>query len=120
MIFLSKFFKGAITISLLAAVSTGCSTAPKTPEGVSATSLTPRISSNPKILAATNGLERTQLQLIATNLIATLVQIPEMRPATATLQISQPQTAYGHALVRAMEDYLVSMLLKVGQYFHLP
>lgn len=82
---------------------TGC-VAPNTPVGITAKSITPRIASNVEVLENTNPLVRAQLQLIATNLIATLVQIPEMRPTTATLQISAPKTAFGHAIVRALED----------------
>ncbi len=74
------------------------------PLGVTSDALTPRISSNPLVLAETSAIERGQLQLIATNLIATLVQIPQLRPTMATLQVSTPQSAYGHALLRALED----------------
>ena len=72
--------------------------------GISADAITPHIASNAEIVEGTDPLVRAQLQLIATNLTATLVQIPEMRPTTATLQVSAPKTAFGHALVRALED----------------
>jgi len=73
-------------------------------KGVSVDSLLPRISASPEVLAEMSAQERSHLQLIATNLVATLVQIPEMRPESATLQISAPVTSFGHAIVRAMED----------------
>ena len=72
--------------------------------GVSVQSLLPRIASTPDVLTDISAQQRSHLQLIATNLVATLVQIPEMRPAAATLQISAPTTSFGHALIRAMED----------------
>ena len=91
-------------VSLVCTVSlAGCVT-PKAPLGITAAAITPRIASNPEIVEATDPIVRSQLQLIATNLIATLVQIPEMRPTTATLQISAPETAFGHAIVSALEN----------------
>jgi hypothetical protein len=91
---------GFIVCSTLIA---SCASSSK-PVGISAESITPRIASTPEVLQSTPPLVRAQLQLIATNLIATLVQIPEMRPTTVTLQISAPKTAFGHAIVRALED----------------
>lgn len=88
---------------LCSALLVSCA-APVKRVGISVESITPRITSNPEVLESTTPLARAQLQLIATNLIATLVQIPEMRPTTATLQISTPTSAFGHAVVRALED----------------
>lgn len=82
---------------------TGCASTDKL-QGISEQDLLPRIGGNIAALQKISSIERNQLQLIATNLIATLVQIPEMRPATATLQINVPKTAYGNAVVRALED----------------
>lgn len=73
-------------------------------QGVSKEDLLPRIGGNEAAIENISATERNHLQLIATNLIATLVQIPELRPATATLQINSPQTAFGNAIVRALED----------------
>jgi hypothetical protein len=93
---------------LLPAVTLLCSAliascAGQTP-GISAESITPRIASNPGVVERTDPVDRAQLQLIATNLIATLIQIPEMRPTTVTVQVSTPKTAFGHSVVRALED----------------
>ena len=78
--------------------------APESLQVVSKEDLLPRIGGNAAAIDRISPTERNHLQLIATNLIAALVQIPEMRPATATLQVSPPQTAFGNALVRALED----------------
>lgn len=94
----------AAMLVLCSALLTSCATPQGEPVGISAESITPRIAANIEVLASTTPVERAQLQLIATNLIATLVQIPEMRPTTATLQVSTPKTAFGHAVVRALED----------------
>jgi len=64
----------------------------------------PYIGGNSKIIAQTPLNELRQLQLISTNLVSALVQIPEMQVGTATLQVSNPQTAFGNTLVRALED----------------
>ncbi len=92
-----------LVISALAFITAGCASSPAN-IGVSEAALTPRLTSSPSVLENTSAIQRGQLQLIATNLVATLVQIPEMRPATATLQVSTPKTAFGHAVVRALED----------------
>lgn len=94
---------GVSLIALLAA--SACTTTPPAPEpGIASEALTPRIASNVAALDEMSPAERGQLQLIATNLVATLVQIPEMLPATATLQVNTPQTAFGNSVVRALED----------------
>lgn len=64
----------------------------------------PRVSGNGAIVAQTPVAELRQLQLISTNLVSALVQIPEMKVGTATLQVSAPNTAFGNTLVRALED----------------
>lgn len=45
-----------------------------------------------------------RLQLISTNFVSALAQLPEMDPGTLTLQLSRPSTPFGLALVRALED----------------
>ncbi|MBX2882263.1 MAG: hypothetical protein KTR32_20110, partial [Granulosicoccus sp.] len=72
--------------------------------GVSAEAITPRIASDLALLENTDPLDRAHLQLIATNLVSTLVQVPGMQTSSRTLQISAPTTAFGHAVVRALED----------------
>lgn len=72
--------------------------------GVDTDAITPRIGGNQKVLGTISASERAHLQLIATNMISTLVQIPQMQSGTLTLQFNDPQTAYGNAIVRALED----------------
>lgn len=64
----------------------------------------PRVGGNEKIVAQTPLNELRRLQLVSTNLVSALVQIPEMEVGTATLQVSSPTTAYGNTLLRALED----------------
>ncbi len=91
---------GAALLSLLLSGCTGLPSA----TGVDQAALTPRLAGgNTEALDDISGQERAHLQLIATNLVATLAQIPEMRPTTATLQINTPQTAFGN-VIRALED----------------
>ncbi len=64
----------------------------------------PYVGGSPKVVASTPIAELRQLQLISTNLVSALVQIPEMKVGTATLQVSNPTTAFGNTLIRALED----------------
>lgn len=64
----------------------------------------PRVGGNAPVIAETPLSELRQLQLISTNLVSALVQIPEMQVGTATLQVSIPSTAFGNTLIRALED----------------
>lgn len=81
-----------------------CATPQGTRYGISADAITPRIGGNTEVLDELSATERAHLQLIATNMVSTLVQIPRMQSGTVTLQINEPQTAYGNAVVRALED----------------
>ena len=81
-----------------------CASSTDIPYGISADALTPRIGGNTEALDEISATERSHLQLIATNLVSTLVQIPTMQSGSVTLQINEPQTAYGNAVVRALED----------------
>ncbi|MFK8083080.1 MAG: hypothetical protein AB8B97_22595 [Granulosicoccus sp.] len=72
--------------------------------GINADAITPRLGGNQEVLEAISASERAHLQLIATNMISTLVQIPQMQSGSITLQINEPQTGYGNAIVRALED----------------
>ena len=56
------------------------------------------------VVAQTPLEELRALQLISTNLVSALVQIPEMRVGSTTLQVSKPRTAFGNTLVRALEE----------------
>lgn len=88
----------------------GCSTTaqiepPASPAyGIEPQAITPLGGGNIDALHAITAVERAHLQLIATNMVSTLVQIPGLRSGAITLQINKPITAYGNALVRAMED----------------
>jgi len=64
----------------------------------------PLIGGEPEIVASTSLTELRRLQLISTNLVSALVQVPEMKVGTATLQVSNPTTAFGNTLIRALED----------------
>lgn len=64
----------------------------------------PLIGGEPTIVASTSLTELRRLQLISTNLVSALVQVPEMKVGTATLQVSRPTTAFGNTLIRALED----------------
>ncbi len=79
-------------------------TTPTPDPGISVESVTPRLGGNIEALSKISAAERAQLQLIATNMVSTLVQIPSMRSGEITLQINDPKTAYGNAIVRALED----------------
>jgi len=103
----------------LALTLSGCTALSGGP-GVDEKDLLPRLAGNEEALRNISASERAHLQLIATNLVATLVQIPEMRPATATLQLNKPQTAYGNAVIRALEDAGFGMQIvsaDQGQHF---
>ena len=49
-------------------------------------------------------VELDHLALVATNLVAALVQLPETSPANVTLQVSPPTSAFGNTVLRALED----------------
>ena len=48
--------------------------------------------------------EIEQLALVSTNLVAVLVQLPELSPSTVTLQLSAPRSAFGNTVLRALEE----------------
>ncbi|PID62318.1 MAG: hypothetical protein CSB44_04290 [Gammaproteobacteria bacterium] len=66
--------------------------------------LTPHFGGNTKAFEELDDKELLQLQLVTTNLVTSLVQIPELRPSNATLQYSAPQSAFGNAVIRSLED----------------
>lgn len=45
-----------------------------------------------------------QLQLVATDLVSTLLQVPDYDPTTMTLQVAPPASTFGNTLLRALED----------------
>jgi len=68
------------------------------------TDFLPYVGGDVESVAATPLSELRRLQLISTNLVSALVQIPEMKVGTATLQVSNPTTPFGNTLIRALED----------------
>ena len=64
----------------------------------------PRLGGDAEMLAATDADELRRLDLVATNFVAALVQLPELRPAGTTLQLTAPTSVFGNVLVRALED----------------
>ncbi len=64
----------------------------------------PRIGAAPDVVSQTSEAELRRLNLVATNLVSVLVQLPEVRPASTTLQVSRPVSAFGNVLIRALED----------------
>lgn len=54
--------------------------------------------------AAMQTSEIEQLALVSTNLVAVLVQLPELSPTKVTLQLSAPRSAFGNTVLRALED----------------
>ena len=99
-----------IGLALLLGVPLAACTTTNTPGtqtssyGVDVDAVTPRIGGNPAALQEISAQERAHLQLISTNLVSTLVQIPSLQSGTATLQINDPKTPFGNAIVRALED----------------
>jgi len=59
---------------------------------------------NPDVFDGVSIEELHQLNLVATNLVSVLLQIPELRPTSVTLQVTQPISAFGNVLVRVLED----------------
>lgn len=93
---------------ILSTIVAGCGSTSVSPgdsaTGVSVDAITPRITGDRTIIESATAQERAHLQLISTNLVSTLVQLPGMQTSDRTLQISQPSTVFGHAIVRALED----------------
>ena len=52
-----------------------------------------------------------KLDLVSTNLVSVLLQIPEIKPMSATFQVTRPTSAFGNVLVRAMEDAGIALQL---------
>lgn len=96
---------GTAFVLLCTAVLSACSTTPAGDSyGISAEAVTPRTGGDLAVLEQISASERAHLQLIATNMVSTLVQVPRMQSGSVTLQINEPRTAYGNAIVRALEE----------------
>jgi len=88
-------------IVLLSSLAGGCALEPVERD---VSSFAPLIGADTRELSNTSPEEIRRLRLVATNLVAALVQIPEARPAVATLQVRRPASAFGNLVVRALED----------------
>ena len=64
----------------------------------------PSINASANSMAGMSKAELDNLQLVSTNLVSTLLQLPETNPSTTTLQVSPPTTAYGNLITRALEQ----------------
>lgn len=83
----------------VAAGAAGCAT-----DGAPADVPMPRMGGDPTALEGVDAAELRRLGRIATDLVSALVQFPALRPTGATLHLNPPANAFGHALVRALED----------------
>lgn len=63
----------------------------------------PLIAGDAAVIAATDTETLRRLQLVSTNLVSAMVQVPELNPVAVTLQVSAPRTAFGHTVIRALE-----------------
>jgi len=96
-------------LSGLLALALGACTAPapapaSEPAPLDPTDHVPRLGGDEEVVAESDPEKLRHLRLVATNLVAALVQIPELGPATATLQVNPPTTAFGNIVVRALEE----------------
>lgn len=103
----SRFHSQAFKPGLLFACAltlTGCQSTPDLPTALDDTSFAPRLTGTSSLIANTALDELRQLQLISTNLVSALVQLPGRNPAGTTVQVSPPSTVFGHTVTRALED----------------
>ncbi len=80
-------------------VLAGCAVGPKSLEP-----FLPHLDPTPETLKQMSQTELVNLQLVATNLVSALVQIPETNASSTRLQVSRPTSAFGNLIVRALED----------------
>lgn len=66
---------------------------------------------NTDLITALDVTELRHLNLVSTNLVSVLLQIPELEPINTTFQITQPTSAFGSVLVRVMEDAGIALQL---------
>ena len=64
----------------------------------------PYLNPTPNTIAGLSKTELDNLQLVATNLVSALLQLPETSATSTTLQVSTPGTAFGNLIVRALEE----------------
>lgn len=63
------------------------------------------------LITALSVSELRQMNLVSTNLVSVLLQVPELEPINTTFQITKPTSAFGNVLVRAMEDAGIALQL---------
>ncbi len=64
----------------------------------------PRIGGSVDAIKVLSTEKLENLRLISIDLVSALVQLPDVNPTAVTLQVTQPQTAFGNMVVRALED----------------
>ena len=64
----------------------------------------PRIGGNYNLSTKTTLTQLKQLELVATNLVSVMVQIPTVNPSTVTLQVSKPNSAFGNSILKSLEE----------------
>jgi len=82
------------------ALQLGCQTVP-TPD---VEPYLPSINGSAESMAGMSKVELDNLQLVSTNLVSVLLQLPETNPSSTTVQVSPPTTAYGNLMIRALEQ----------------
>jgi len=87
-----------------AALLASCANLPNASVEDDTNQFSPRLTGSPDLIAQTPAEELWQLKLISTNLVSALVQLPGRNPAGTTVQVSPPTTAFGHTVMRALED----------------
>ena len=64
----------------------------------------PRIGGSTDVINSLETEKLERLRLVSIDLVSALVQLPTINPTAATLQVTQPRTAFGNLIVRALED----------------
>lgn len=64
----------------------------------------PRIGGSVDAINSLTTDQLEQLRLISIDLVSALVQLPDINPTAVTLQVTQPRTAFGNLMIRALED----------------
>ena len=91
-----------LALTAPALVLVGCSIAPANLDP-----FLPYLEPTPEALEGMTQTELENLQLVATNLVSALVQLPETNAISTRLQVSRPTTAFGNLIVRALELSLI-------------
>jgi len=107
------YLKPLCASAILALTVSACSSAPIVRDDAQ---FIPLMGGDKNTVAQTPLQDLRNLQLISTNLVSALVQIPEMRVGSTTLQVSRPTTPFGNTLIRALEEAGFGMqLVSAGQ-----